>query len=321
MDYSRFFNHISQTGLAPFADHLSRMLAAVEPDKHGDYERWQQALNGLPQVAASSMAFDASAVRVGQVDDCDASVRQQIEQCLRGLHPWRKGPFELCGVHIDTEWRSDWKWDRLAPHIDPLHGRTVLDIGCGSGYHLWRMLGAGAAMTIGVDPSLLFQMQFRAIEHFTGPQPVYHLPLGIEHLPAEMRAFDTVFSMGVLYHRRSPFDHLIELRDLLRPGGQLVLETLIIEAEQGQVLVPDGRYARMGNVWFLPSVPTLIQWLQKVRFKNVRCVDVTATSVQEQRSTDWMTFQSLPDFLDPSDPQRTIEGYPGPRRAIILAEA
>ncbi|MCP5015003.1 MAG: tRNA 5-methoxyuridine(34)/uridine 5-oxyacetic acid(34) synthase CmoB [Ketobacter sp.] len=321
MDYSRFFKHISQTGLAPFADHLSRMLAAVEPDKHGDYERWQQALNGLPQVAASSMAFDASAVRVGQVDDCDASVRQQIEQCLRGLHPWRKGPFELCGVHIDTEWRSAWKWDRLAPHIDPLHGRTVLDIGCGSGYHLWRMLGAGAAMTIGVDPSLLFQMQFRAIEHFTGPQPVYHLPLGIEHLPAEMRAFDTVFSMGVLYHRRSPFDHLIELRDLLRPGGQLVLETLIIEAEQGQVLVPDGRYARMGNVWFLPSVPTLIQWLQKVRFKNVRCVDVTATSVQEQRSTDWMTFQSLPDFLDPSDPQRTIEGYPGPRRAIILAEA
>ncbi|AUM12626.1 tRNA 5-methoxyuridine(34)/uridine 5-oxyacetic acid(34) synthase CmoB [Ketobacter alkanivorans] len=321
MDYSRFFKHISQTGLAPFADHLSRMLAAVEPDKHGDYERWQQALNGLPQVAVSSMAFDASAVRVGQVDDCDASVRQQIEQCLRGLHPWRKGPFELCGVHVDTEWRSDWKWDRLAPHIDPLHGRTVLDIGCGSGYHLWRMLGAGAAMTIGVDPSLLFQMQFRAIEHFTGPQPVYHLPLGIEHLPAEMRAFDTVFSMGVLYHRRSPFDHLIELRDLLRPGGQLVLETLIIEAEQGQVLVPDGRYARMGNVWFLPSVPTLIQWLQKVRFKNVRCVDVTATSVQEQRSTDWMTFQSLPDFLDPSDPQRTIEGYPGPRRAIILAEA
>jgi len=159
MDYSRFFKHISQTGLAPFADHLSRMLAAVEPDKHGDYERWQQALNGLPQVAVSSMAFDASAVRVGQVDDCDASVRQQIEQCLRGLHPWRKGPFELCGVHIDTEWRSDWKWDRLAPHIDPLHGRTVLDIGCGSGYHLWRMLGAGAAMTIGVDPSLLFQMQ------------------------------------------------------------------------------------------------------------------------------------------------------------------
>lgn len=326
MDYSRFFEHLARSPLAPFADHFQQVLAGVEPEKHGDYERWHHALLGLPEVPVSTVTLDQATVQVGAAEDCDEAARGQIEQHLRGLHPWRKGPFQVCGINIDTEWRSDWKWDRLAPHIDPLAGRTVLDIGCGSGYHLWRMAGAGAAMTIGVDPSLLFQMQFRAIEHFIGQQakgmrPVYHLPIGIEHLPTEMRAFDTVFSMGVLYHRRSPFDHLIELRDLLRPGGQLVLETLIIDGELGQVLVPDGRYARMGNVWFLPSVPTLIQWLQKVRFKNVRCVDVTATTTQEQRPTDWMRFQSLPDFLDPEDPGRTIEGYPGPKRAIILAEA
>ena len=321
MDFEAFFNHAARTSLAPFVPALRAALNQIEPDKHGDFARWQQALQGLPQVAISSMALDQGTVRAGEPGDVDDGTRAQIEQCLRGLHPWRKGPFEICGVHIDTEWRSDWKWDRLAPHIDSLQGRNVLDIGCGSGYHLWRMLGAGAAMTVGVDPSLLFVMQFQALGHFLGQQPAYLLPLGIEHLPAEMRAFDTVFSMGVLYHRRSPFDHLIELRDLLRPGGQLVLETLIIEGEQGQVLVPDGRYARMGNVWFLPSVPTLIQWMQKVRFKNVRCVDVTATTAQEQRPTDWMTFQSLPDFLDPNDASRTIEGYPGPRRAILIAEA
>ncbi|RLU03296.1 MAG: tRNA 5-methoxyuridine(34)/uridine 5-oxyacetic acid(34) synthase CmoB [Ketobacter sp.] len=320
MDFQAFYDHASRTPLAPFVPALRSVLSRVEPDKHGDFARWQQAVQDLPQVAIASMALDQSVVRAGEPGDVNDSTRKQIEQCLRGLHPWRKGPFEICGVQIDTEWRSDWKWDRLAPHIDSLQGRMVLDIGCGSGYHLWRMLGAGAAMTVGVDPSLLFQLQFRALEHFIGQQPVYHLPLGIEHLPAEMRVFDTVFSMGVLYHRRSPFDHLIELRDLLRPGGQLVLETLVIEGEQGQVLVPDGRYARMGNVWFLPSVPTLIQWLQKVRFKNVRCVDVTVTTTQEQRPTDWMTFQSLPDFLDPAEPSKTIEGYPGPRRAILIAE-
>ena len=320
MNFEAFFEHAGRSGLAPFVDGLRTALNQVEPDKHGDFTRWQQSVQNLPSVSISSMVLDQAVVRVGEPGDVDESMREQIELCLRGLHPWRKGPFEICGVHIDTEWRSDWKWDRLAPHIDSLQGRTVLDIGCGSGYHLWRMLGAGAAMTVGVDPSLLFQLQFRALAHFTGPQPVYHLPLGIEHLPAEMRVFDTVFSMGVLYHRRSPFDHLIELRDLLRPGGQLVLETLIIDGEAGQVLVPDGRYARMGNVWFLPSVPTLLQWLQKVRFRNVRCVDVTATTAQEQRPTDWMTFQSLPDFLDPQDANRTIEGYPGPKRAIVIAE-
>ena len=320
MDFEAFFDHAARTSLAPFTAELRAALNQVEPDKHGDYARWQQAVQDLPQVSISSTVLDQSVVRAGEAGDVDDATRAQIERCLRGLHPWRKGPFEVCGVQIDTEWRSDWKWDRLVPHIDSLQGRNVLDIGCGSGYHLWRMLGAGAAMTVGVDPSLLFLMQFRALQHFLGQQPAYLLPLGIEHLPAEMKVFDTVFSMGVLYHRRSPFDHLIELRDLLRPGGQLVLETLVIEGQEGQVLVPDGRYARMGNVWFLPSVPTLIQWLQKVRFKNVRCVDVTETTIQEQRPTDWMTFQSLPDFLDPQDASKTIEGYPGPRRAIVIAE-
>ena len=164
-------------------------------------------------------------------------------------------------------------------------------------------------------------MQFRAIQHFTGQLPVYYLPVGIEALPRAMKAFDTVFSMGVLYHRRSPFDHLIELRELLRPGGELVLETLVIDGENGQVLVPEGRYARMGNVWFLPSPPTILHWMKKAGFNNIRCVDVTRTTIEEQRPTEWMTFQSLPHFLDPDDSSLTIEGYPGPVRATFIAEA
>lgn len=320
--FSRFLEQTRKSALAPWADELALALQQqFVPDQHGDFARWQQCVRDLPPVQVSLRDFAADTVSVGAPTDCDDTTREKIETALRGLHPWRKGPFNLCGIQVDTEWRSDWKWQRVQPHIQPLQNRTVLDIGCGSGYHLWRMLGDGAAFTIGIDPSLLFTLQFRAIEHFAGPQPVFHLPLGIEHLPAGMRAFDTVFSMGVLYHRRSPLDHLLELRELLRPGGELVLETLIVDGPEGYALVPEGRYGRMGNVWFLPSVPTLLAWLKKMRFRNVRCVDVTATSAQEQRPTDWMRFQSLPDFLDPQDSGKTIEGYPAPVRAILLAEA
>ena len=320
IDFSRFLQAIQFTPLAPWRDAFIAVLQQVQPDTHGDFERWLGCVNALPKVNVSQVQLNADTVTAGAPSDCDDATRQQIETALRGLHPWRKGPFNLCGVQIDTEWRSDWKWQRVAPHIAPLHNRTVLDIGCGSGYHLWRMRGEGAKLTIGIDPSLLFILQFMAIEHFVGPQPVFHLPIGIEHLPAEMRAFDTVFSMGVLYHRKSPIDHLLELRDLLRPGGQLVLETLVVEGPEGYSLVPEGRYGRMGNVWFLPSVSTLLAWMKKVRFKNARCVDITPTTVEEQRPTDWMRYQSLPDFLDPNDPGKTIEGYPGPVRAIIVAE-
>ena len=164
--------------------------------------------------------------------------------------------------------------------------------------------------------------QFYAIKHFAGDQhPVDVLPLGIEQMPNKLKAFDTVFSMGVLYHRRSPMDHLLELKELLRNGGQLVLETLIIEGDEGQVLVPDGRYGKMPNVWFLPSADTLIKWMEKMGFENPRLVDQTKTSIEEQRSTDWMTFESLKDFLDPEDKDKTIEGHPAPIRAVFVAQA
>jgi tRNA (mo5U34)-methyltransferase len=144
--------------------------------------------------------------------------------------------------------------------------------------------------------------------------------MGIEHLPEKLQAFDTTFSMGILYHRRSPFDHLIALRDSLRPGGQLVLETLVIEGQAGEVLVPEGRYSKMGNVWFIPSTATLEAWLKKAGFKSPKLIDVSQTSRDEQRSTDWMSFHSLAEFLNPDNPNQTIEGYPAPRRATFIAE-
>ena len=238
-----------------------------------------------------------------------------------GLHPWRKGPYELLGLQIDTEWRSDWKWDRVIPHLQPLNNRLVLDVGCGNGYHCWRMLGSGAKRVIGIDPSAKFVFQFNAIKKYAGIDlPIDVLPLGIEHMPSKLAAFDTVFSMGILYHRRSPMEHLRELRELLRPGGQLVLETLVIDGPKGQTLVPEGRYAKMPNVWFLPTPETLVSWLRKQGYINPRIVDISTTSLDEQRSTEWMTYDSLSDFLDPKDFSKTAEGHPAPTRAVVIAE-
>uniref|UniRef100_UPI003F6BEEAA tRNA 5-methoxyuridine(34)/uridine 5-oxyacetic acid(34) synthase CmoB n=1 Tax=Congregibacter sp. TaxID=2744308 RepID=UPI003F6BEEAA len=191
----------------------------------------------------------------------------------------------------------------------------------GNGYHCWRMRGAGAAEVIGIDPSPLFVIQFAALQRYIQDPAVSVLPMGIEKLPPKLHAFDTAFSMGVLYHRRSPMEHLTTLRDSLRRGGQLVLETLVIEGDERQCLVPQGRYARMGNVWFIPSSAMLVLWLAKLGWKNPRVVDESVTTTEEQRPTDWMSFQSLEHFLDPEDSSLTLEGYPAPRRAIVIAEA
>jgi tRNA (mo5U34)-methyltransferase len=286
---------------------------------HGDLAGWLEALSALPDIKPVSIDIN-NAVRIGEASQCSDDVRQVLADALMQIHPWRKGPYELFGLAIDTEWRSDWKWERLLPFITPLAGRKVLDVGCGNGYHCWRMAGAGADFVLGVDPHLLFVVQYWSVRHYLPAPPVYLLPMALESMPAKIEAFDTVFSMGVLYHRRSPMDHLLRLRECLRPGGELVLETIVIEGPEGMTLVPDGRYSRMPNVWFLPSCGTLQTWLQKCGYCNIRTVDKTVTSIQEQRSTPWMTFDSLAQALDPENPAKTVEGYPAPIRAVIVAE-
>jgi tRNA (mo5U34)-methyltransferase len=321
IDYQPLYNALLDLKADAWIKLLPRQLAgALDSTKHGNSAKWQSVLNSLPITTATHRLLDADTVQIGRPEDLPETDRVELEHQLKAFHPWRKGPYNLFGINIDTEWRSDWKWDRLKSHISPLNQRLVLDVGCGNGYHCWRMLGAGAKMVIGIDPLLLNVMQFQLIRALHGEAPVYVLPIGIEEVPRGLKAFDTVFSMGVLYHRRSPIDHLLELRDCLQPGGELVLETLVIDGKSGEVLMPEGRYSRMRNVWFLPSCETLITWLKRCGFKNIRLIDVTTTSVEEQRSTEWMQFHSLKDFLSPENLQLTCEGLPAPKRAIFIAE-
>ncbi len=241
-----------------------------------------------------------------------------LDDCLQALHPWRKGPFSLCGVHIDSEWRCADKWGRIAPHLD-LAGKRVLDVGCGNGYYGWRMLNTGAELVIGIDPSVLYCIQHQAVNHFIGDARNQVLPLALEELPQALSAasFDAVFSMGVIYHRRDPREHLRQLRHCLVPGGQVVVEGLVVEGSQS--LIPNGRYARMRNVWHIPTPAELLHWLQACGFQNPRILDCSTTTTAEQRSTQWMRFHSLADALDPANPSLTIEGHPAPRRALVLA--
>jgi len=319
-DFSEFYAHLDSHGLSKHAAHFQHHIEqGFSVDRHTDLKKWLPLFETLPSLTTQHVELKTE-VAIGVSTELDDAQLATINSALRALVPWRKGPFRVFDISIDTEWRSDWKWDRVLPHFSPLQNRNVLDVGCGSGYHAWRMLGEGASWVLGIDPSPRFVMQFEILKRFQDSPPIDVIPIGIEHLPPRLNYFDTTFSMGVLYHRSSPIDHLKELRDTLKPGGELVLETLVIDGELGQVLVPDDRYAQMRNVWFIPSVPTLLQWLTRCGFENAKCVDLNQTSLDEQRTTDWMPSHSLKEFLSPDDINKTVEGYPAPLRAVIVAK-
>ncbi len=286
--------------------------ARLSPAGHGDFPRWEAALAALPDLRADAVELGDQVTVTG---DASEDQRRDLRESLMQLHPWRKGPFRLFDVDIDCEWRSDWKWLRVLPHLDALPGRRVLDVGCGNGYFGWRMLEAGATAVLGVDPALVFCMQHLAISRYLTDRANWVLPLKFEDLPPHQ--FDTVFSMGVVYHRRDPAEHARRLATFTRPGGQVVLESLVVE--HGKSLKPAGRYARMRNVHVVPTTKRLARWLKDAGFVNPELVDITPTTVAEQRATTWMRFESLEDALDLENPNRTVEGHPTPVRAIVVA--
>ncbi|MDX1480077.1 MAG: tRNA 5-methoxyuridine(34)/uridine 5-oxyacetic acid(34) synthase CmoB [Woeseiaceae bacterium] len=321
LDIEAAFSELDRIGLSAWRQKLvDRVRARLDPSAHGDLPRWQAAIDALPRPTVGAWRLDEAAIATGELG-WSADERETARAALLALKPWRKGPFEIDRITVDSEWRSDLKWSRVATAVSPLDGRSILDVGCGNGYYALRMHGAGAARVIGVDPTLVHLAQFAAVSRFLPALPVHLLPLRLEELPPGARSFDTTFSMGVLYHSRSPIGQLRRLRDTLRPGGELVLETLVLPGEDAYSKTPRQRYARMRNVWHLPSVPELKVWLARVGFEDARLAGVTTTTGEEQRSTEWMPFESLAEALDPGDPASTVEGWPAPRRAVLVASA
>jgi tRNA (mo5U34)-methyltransferase len=317
--YQGFFDHAKCEFLTGIRDELMRVIETnLAPGRNWQFPRWREAICELPRIPDAQRFPEIRDGRVCVDGDADDEI---LKKALRALMPWRKGPWEFFGIHLDCEWLSDWKWDRVSPHIDDLRGRRIMDIGCGNGYHLWRMASAGADAVVGIEPHLLNVAQFSVMQRWFPDLALAVLPMSLEEYPVNTRIYDTVFSMGVLYHRKSPADHLLHCKSSLREGGQLVLETLVVPGDANTVLVPEERYGKMRNVWYLPSADHMIRLLRRTGFREPRLVDMTVTSTDEQRRTDWMEFESLADFLDPRNPSLTIEGYPAPTRATFVAAA
>jgi len=311
--------------VSPLAAHVDAIIdatnAVITDRRHGDLPRWKAGLNALPtrqdvDDLVLELNADTVAARFSTAGLFDNE--ENLSDRLKRLSPWRKGPFQIGDVFIDTEWRSDWKWQRIKEALSPLKDRCVLDVGCGNGYHLWRLKAAGAHTVLGVDPSALFVIQFLAMQRYVQDATVNLLPLTMEQFKAA-DAFDTVLSMGVLSHRRDPMEHLKQLKDCLKPGGELLLETLVLPGDKNQVMNIEGRYARMRNVWQLPSTARVQDWLADVGFSDSRLVSSSDTSTDEQRTTEWMPFESLSEALDPTERSLTIEGHPRPCRAVFVA--
>ncbi len=240
---------------------------------------------------------------------------RQIKDLAWALRPWRKGPFDIFNTFIDSEWKSFLKYNLLEPHFD-LKDKCVADIGCNNGYYLFKMLKHKPKKLVGFDPSIHYKTQFDFINHFIKSPIIYEL-LGIEHLPFFENKFDVIFCLGVLYHRSDPAHALKALYSGLNDGGELILDTFMIDGYDPYALTPENRYSKIPNIYFIPTIKALENWCMRAKFKDFEVLEIKTTDLDEQRKTEWIQGESLENFLDPNDKSLTIEGYPAPKRVYV----
>lgn len=322
----QFLKNYGHLGWDQWYDALEKLVKdkrAYLDSAGGNFEKFKHVVKDLPEICSHKVDLSPDpayrAVSIGQADQLLPDEKERLYNGLVNLSPWRKGPFDFFGVLVDSEWQSWMKWERLMPHLPNLKHKKILDIGSSNGYYMFKMAASDPMFVLGLEPQSAFYYQYCAAQKYLNLKNVFCLPATYNELPVMNRFFDLVLCMGILYHRKSPVKMLRQIHDSLVPGGQVVVENLVIKGENNYCLFPSDRYAKMRNVFFIPDLSAMEAWLTRAGFSDIRCVDITDTTLEEQRKTQWIQTESLEDFLDPEDPSKTVEGYPAPVRAIYIA--
>jgi len=310
--------------LLPNADHRAIRTLLQEKEhwlglgKKG-VERFRQPYEGVKHIRAQHCDFSGDVVKIGGADELSEADNAKVYKTMRDFMPWRKGPFEVFGINIDAEWRSERKWNRVLPELPDLRGKIVADIGCNNGYYMFRMAQHNPKLVLGFEPYLQHYFAFKTLNAFAGARNLSVELLGVEHMPLFPDCFDVVFLMGILYHRSSPVDVLRDIRSAMSPEGVLIVESQGIPGDDPQALFPEHRYAKVPGTYFVPTGACLANWLSRAGFADVKIFYSHPMSSEEQRRTEWMVFESYEDFIDKSDPPLTVEGYPAPVRIFAKA--
>ena len=290
----------------------------VNFNSHGTLESWINILNSLPNIETNFLDYSRHAIQIGRPNEILESERKILEENLLKLSPWRKGPFLIFKTEIDSEWRSDKKWERIRSFLPQKEGMRICDIGCSNGYYSYKLLGLNPKIVLGVEKTPLYIMQFLATKIYAKKiQNILVIPSNVENFKNKID-FDLVLSMGILYHSKNPAQHIETIGRLLKSNGTTILETIITKGDTDIRIEKGKTFAGMKNIGVIFKEKNVLNLLNENGFKNIECVDYSETDVNEQRSTKWMTGKSLKDFILPNG--NTIEGYSSFYRAIFIAQ-
>ena len=191
------------------------------------------------------------------------------------------------GETEEQELDNFFKYLGIAP--DDLHGKVVLDAGCGCG-RLTKALGKHGAEIFGID----IASSIECIYEYCQPEKNVHIiQADIANLPFKNEVFDYVWSKLAICYVHDPEQAFESLSELTKPLGRLLIsvpdkEDLSFTVKLKNCLRISHRLPRpllLYLSWFLAPALSLAKWV----FRN------PATSL---RSNAFFLFNSLhPSFM------------------------
>lgn len=270
---------------------------------------------------------------------------EEVLAQLNELGPFRKGPFRIDGIDVDSHWLSDLKWQFMLPIFQQTEFQILLskpnlsfvDIGSNNGYYLFRLihwlmgnselnlepsfinnLSGKGQLFLAIDPVAQFEAQFRFLHRILNDYPIQFERIGWQRVVSLAR-FDIILCMGVLYHQTDPISMLRSFHRSLNQGGHLILETMIIPSVENNLpisLMPPNKYVGSSGVWFVPTKEALLNLLQRAGFQNIQIESIRSALDEQKRFGDFPAFREV---LNSNNVNETMEGLPAPLRIFVTA--
>ena len=94
-NFDSLFQDLRVTDFEPWLEHLPDQLDAVFKEKtHGFLQDWIELIEQMPPAVPSVLDLNAESITIGAQSDIDTDQAALLEQQLRTIIPWRKGPLK-----------------------------------------------------------------------------------------------------------------------------------------------------------------------------------------------------------------------------------
>lgn len=152
--------------------------------------------------------------------------------------------------------------DQIMQYLDPVSGKRVLDLGCGSGVVSAQSASLGKDV-IGVDINKGMLEELSLVKHSLGLDRLHLIRGNITRLPLKNIQVDEIFLTLVLHHVADPQVLLQKISRLIRPEGHLI----VVEYDRHR----NRSFADIMHDLWMGFEPELIrQWCRKEQLTMVK---------------------------------------------------